>query len=94
MKQFSDSIDLVDEGSFVPSGRSEDAPPWPVKRYTGAPFVGWCPGHEPMWWEKKTARKARDLGYWQSAGGWIYPPDGGSALVDWGDLADHFATLD
>jgi len=63
-------------------------PPHPIVKYTGG-AGGWCPGHEPMFWEQDTATKAAALGYWQSAGGWIYSPSG-TMFVDWGMLAEAF----
>lgn len=84
-----DGTGFVEESPIVPQGRAEDAQPVPIVRYTGGEG-GWCPGHTPAGWEQPTADKAAALGYWQSAGGWIYPPEGRGQYVDWGELAEAF----
>ena len=59
-------------------------------RYIGD-AAGWCPGHEPLIpIDRSTAETAARLGYWQSAGGWIYSPEG-RRFVDWLDLADYLS---
>jgi len=50
---------------------------------------GWCPGHEPMFWEQATADRAARLGWRQSSGGWLHGPEG-EMVVDWGLLQDYF----
>jgi len=88
VRRLSGGRKIIKENNTMTINNPAARRPLPVIWYDGK--NGWAAGHAPLNpKEQAVASQAVNLGWRQSAGGWLHGPNGGM-IVDWWDLKDLF----